>query len=254
MTGHTLLDAVDWPAVIDRIGGPDTGAPARALAAAILNRIEYRPYAIHDTVAAAGPDLDEAQRLALADWLVSTAFEVAADVAVAAAPDRPTTFTVLTEAPIDHAPEAGPLILGPGVDALGLPLLDLAADVGQHHVLGRLVVTVVPAIADARAVCYPGVGLIVLRADIGAHHWPHELAHALDPALSDRSRAQGEAFADHLALLLAAHEPAAVADAAPLIRSADQDAGRRHHLAGLPDDGAPSIDAFHQIAGALVTT
>src|SRR5439155_13108881 len=98
-------------------------------------------------------------------------------------------------------------------ETLGLPHLDLAADVGAHHRLGRLVVSVVPAIAGANGCCCPDLGVIALTGP-DLRTWRHELGHLLDPALEDRSTVQGEAFADLMATLLADTSPATATEAA----------------------------------------
>lgn len=102
-----------------------------------------------------------------------------------------------------------------------LPLRPLLADVAE--IRGSLIVAAIPSGDD------PGVdGLCAGDGRSMAIRQPladprlvevvaHETAHLLDPGLATVDRVGTEAFAEELGPLLADHEPATVAEAAPLI-------------------------------------
>lgn len=86
-------------------------------------------------------------------------------------------------------------------EALGLPHLPLAEEIGRRHTAGQMLVTVMDEMIDPRmiACCIPSACVVVLSPAAGTFAWRHELGHLLDPLREWRSRAQREWWADTVA-------------------------------------------------------
>lgn len=259
----TVLKAVDWPALFVRLleQASDDAREAAYFyattadfelrqAAALAALVCHEHYAaLRGALHAHGvDDLDDAEDVA--HWLRATGHLILGAAGAMLSPATPRT----------PAP-AGVLLVDP--DLPDLPLLPLAAELARAT--GGL--TVQPGALP------PGIGgwysrqqrLVELdpaKADI-AGHWRHELAHALDPDLGTRGAAEvDEAFADHLAHLLATCEPATLAEVQPLIdetrgvvlaqpRERPYATPARASTTELPQPGIESLAAFLALPLAL---
>lgn len=134
------------------------------------------------------------------------------------------------------------LLVTAEAERLGLPLLALADDLARSRDQG-LVVSVVwfGRGAHTGGLCSrDGRLVILLDAGAGPSTFAHELAHALDEE-PDAPLTRREAFADALGPLLVEHEPATVAEVAPLIATV---------CAALEEDAA-RVDRVQEVADVL---
>lgn len=261
----SLVDAVDGNRLVWLLRGRVTESVARAIeahadgdrvaeAAQLVLRVADRhPVHLEQVVRdAAGDRLDRGQAVSVARWLPR-----AAETTLQVLPiirDRPAVPDVVQAAAVASAPpkrDGVTLVLAHEVDLLGLPLLDLAADVGRLHARGRLIVGT--DWIDGALGHYDGErGSIVLNLEAldgwGAvvSCWAHELGHALDPEGSE-DPAERERFANALGPLLIEYEPGSVAAAGPLVERV-----RRRPaaiLGDLPSPGPFSVFAFFRLLG-----
>lgn len=217
--------------------------------------VDHRhPAVLEGAVRRSGPT-DAGHVVAVARWLSAAAETVLQVLPVLRGGTSDPAVAVASAAV--SAPAARPgvsLVLAHDIELLGLPLLDLAADIGRRHQRGRLVI--VSATMNAHG-CYDhDAGTIGLAIDGHTRWadvvsvWGHELAHGLDPELGSGDIAQ-EKFAGQLGPLLVEHEPPSVAAAAPLVDRVALD--RPLPLLGdVPPPGALSLFAFYRLARAKV--
>lgn len=266
----TLLAAVDGDRLLWLVRGQVSEGRARATEAHADGDRAYElallvdwltdnahPARLEGAVRRSAPDLERGQVVAVAQWLGRAAATVIQVLPVLN--DGPGAPRTVHAAAIVSAPPARqrvPLVLAHEIALLGLPLLDLAADLGRRHPAGRLVV--VSATMDGAAgQADHDAGSIALNFDEHTpwarlvHVWSHELSHLLlDPtARPDQPIAERERHADDLGRLLVEFEPLTVAAAGPLVDQVRR--GRLMPILGdLPSEGVLSLFAFYRLLGA----
>lgn len=268
----SLLDAIDGDRLLWLVRGQVSEGRARATEAAADGDRAYElallvdwltdnahPARLDGAVRRSAPDLERGQVVAVAQWLGRAAATVIQVWPVlVGGPGEPGAVHAAAVASAAPARPQVPLVLAHEIALLGLPLLDLAADLGRRHPAGRLLVGSGNMNGTAGQVDHAD-GSIVLNYDEHTRwsdlvaDWAHELAHLfLDPlARPDQPIAEREAHADALGALLVEFEPLSVAAAGPLV-----DQVRRRHLmpilGDVPPEGVLSLFALYRLVGARV--
>lgn len=249
----SVLDRVQWPAVYRLLReNADQATEARAAAYddahtrfAVLVNGEH-VCALRGQLCQAGfrDDVDRAD--VVAHWLKSTAHLAMAAVWVSLQPQDqqrpPVHQTLLVDLEL---PE--------------LPLMPLAAELGRRGGMEVRACSLPPGIPGAISYQHRRIELDVAQAgEELAQVWAHELSHWLDPwSYTDHDEEQMERYADDLGALLLRHQPATLAEVAPLADLAHDavTTAARWPVAALvavldtdvPPAGAPSIAAFRAL-------